>query len=155
MEAMHLRHVRCAFAFDSSITTCCTCLTLAGPRLQTILSKSQIFSIGLSGFDIEVWEPGQNIKSMSLQKVQSRVCGMRRRTILHQAHTLVISKKKGCLDIHTGMQLLLSYYSHKILKEEKKTIRIEEARLRKLHNFRQFIRSRSLFIIIGIDFCNF
>ena len=51
IEAMYLRHVRCAILFHSSTTNCCNCLTFLGPFLLT--------------------SPRQNIHSVSLQKRHS------------------------------------------------------------------------------------
>ena len=83
-------------------------------------------SIGLRSGDLD----GQG-KALTLRasKVQSRVCGMRSRTILPKIHTPVISKKFGIVWTNTWACKQLPCYTHKKLKEENKIIHIEEARM--------------------------
>ena len=77
-------NMRRVIPFDPSTTMCRTynCFILA----TTLPMTSQICSTGLRSGDLD-------INSMNLLKVQSRVCPMKSRTILHQAHTPVISKR--------------------------------------------------------------
>ena len=86
-------NMRCVIPFHPSITNYCTCKlsTLARHRLLTTLpttSQIMLYWIKVRRFR---W-PRQTINSMSLQKAQSRVCGMRSHTILHQVHTPRFSK---------------------------------------------------------------
>ena len=81
------RHSTCAVYFRSirplEIAVHVKRLTLASPRLLTTLPMtSQLRLIGLRFGDLDD-------QGMSLQKAQSRVCDMRSRTFLHQAHTPV------------------------------------------------------------------
>ena len=85
----HVPYVRSAIAFHCKLLS--YLVTLTGSRLLTILSMSlQMLNwIKVSRFGL----PRQNVNSMNLQKVKSRVCGMRNRTNLHQGHTPVISER--------------------------------------------------------------
>ena len=83
-------NMRCVIPFHQSIRNCGTCKSsyIDKPLLLNPLPMtSQLRVIGLRSGDLD----GQG---MSLQKTKSRVCDMRSRTILHQAHTPVMSKRK-------------------------------------------------------------
>ena len=78
-------NMRGVIPLHPSIKNCCTCKS-------SYIGKSPSPNPPTDDIPINLTDWIKDGQGMSLQKAQSRVCGMRSRTILHQAHTNVMSK---------------------------------------------------------------
>ena len=112
-------NMRCVIPFHPSFRNCCTCKSsyIGKSPSPNYPTEDNPVTLGLRSGDMDD-------QGMSLQKAQSRVCDMRSRTILHHAHTPVMSKSLRFVKT----LLLACKHSHNTkITEEKKTFHIEEA----------------------------
>ena len=87
-------NMRCEIPYHPSITNYCTCKLSTLARHSLLITLPTTAKIMLNWIKVRQFGwPRQNINSMSLQKAQSRVHGMKSYNILHQDHTPAISKR--------------------------------------------------------------
>ena len=107
-------------------------------------SQLHVCLIGLRSGDFD----GKG-KTLTL-KAQSRVCGIRSRSILHQAHAPVMSKRfvYGPANVYHG--ILIKYK----MKTRKENVSYRGSKVKEKQTFKRFIQWCSLFMC-DIDFCDF